>query len=156
MVKKYSKKDSCSSSVFTIFVIIIGSILWGDGNELWKTKRGFCQQHNHSQNTLSVLQQLLSFERFEFIFVAYFQGLNYLIISRFSHKFAARIPINWRGILINKKRFLFIKYSFKKKISQFLHRCLGSRDMKASLRPKFPEIRQISPNLICYFWVNYI
>ena len=105
---------------------------------------------------LSILQQLLSFERFEFIFVAYFQGLNYLIISCFSHKFSEHIPINWRGILKSQERFLFITYSSKKKLSHFLHKCSGLRDMKASLRPKFPEIRQISPNPICYFWVNYL
>ena len=110
LFKKYSKNDSCSSSVFTVFVIVIGSRLWGDENEFKKTKRYFCPQPTHSQKPLSFLQQLLSFERFEFIFVAYFQGLNYLIISCFSHKFAEHIPINWRGILKNQERFLFITY----------------------------------------------
>ena len=119
---------------------MIGRILWGNGNEFWK-KKGFFPQQNHSQKPLSVLQQLLSFEILEFIFVAYFQGLNYLIISCFRHKFVEHIPINWRGILKTQERFLFIAYLFKKYISQFLHRCSGSRDMKASLRPKFPQIR---------------
>ena len=52
LFKKDSKKDSCSCYVFPVFVIIIGSILRGDGNELWKTKKGFCPQQNHSQKPL--------------------------------------------------------------------------------------------------------
>ena len=42
-----------------------------------------------------------------------FQALKYLIISCFSHKFSEHIPINWRGILKNQERCLFIKYSLK-------------------------------------------
>ena len=72
LFKKYSKKDSCSSSVFLVFVIVIGSILWGDENEFRKNKRGFFPKHTHSQKPLSILKQMLSFNRFEFIFVAYF------------------------------------------------------------------------------------
>ena len=53
LFKKYSKKHSCRSFVFPVFVIIIGSILRGDGNEFWKTKRGFFPQQTHSQKPLS-------------------------------------------------------------------------------------------------------
>ena len=34
-----------------------------------------------------------------------FQGLNYFIISCFSHKFPSRIPIHWMGIFKNQERF---------------------------------------------------
>ena len=106
-VKIFSWGDSCSSSVFSVFVIVIGRILRGYRNELGKTKRGFCPQQNHSKKPLLLFQQLLSFERFEFIFVAYFQGWNYLIISCFSHTFSACISINWR-VILKKKREDFV------------------------------------------------
>ena len=96
---------------------------------------------------ISVLQQLLLFERFEFIFVAYFQGLNYLIISCFSHKFTENISINWRGILKKQEIFLFITYSFTKTSLIFY---TGVRDREIWRRlwdpnfqkfTKFPQIR---------------
>ena len=91
---KYFHEEIPVAALFFLFFIVIGSILRGYGNEFRKTKIHFCPRQTHSQKPLSVLQQLLSFERFEFIFVAYFQGLNYFIISCFSHKFTEHIPIN--------------------------------------------------------------
>ena len=114
----------------------------------------FCLEQTHSQKPLSVFQHLLSFERFEFIFVAYFQGLNYLIISCFIHKFAARISINLRGILKHQERFLFITYSFKKMSLSFFTGVPDREIWRCLWDPMFSEIRQISPNPICYFWVN--
>ena len=111
---KYFHEEITVADMFFLFL----SLSLGEDYEAMETnfgkKRGFCPQQNHSQKPLSVLQQMLSFEIFKFIFVAYFQGLNYLIISCFSHKFSERIPINWRGILKNQESFLFITYSFKK------------------------------------------
>ena len=103
--------------VATLFFLFLSLSLGEDykvmERKLWKIKRCFSSEQTHSQKTLSVLQQMLSFERFKFIFVAYFQGLNYLIISCFSHIFPACIPINLRGIFKNQEIFLFIKDSFK-------------------------------------------
>ena len=72
-----------------------------------------------------------------------FQGLNYLIISCFSHKFSERIPINWREILKNQENFLFITNSFS------LSFCTGFPDREIWRRlwdpnfqkfAKFPQI----------------
>ena len=84
---------------------------------------------------------------FEFIFVAYFQGLNYLIISCFSRKFAARIPINWRGNFTTQEIFLFITYSFKKTSLRFCTSVLDWDiwwllwDPNFHKFAKFPQIR---------------
>ena len=119
-------------------------------------KRGVFPQQNHSEKPLSVLQQLLSFERFEFIFVAYFQGLNYLIISRFSHKFTEHILINWRGILKNQENFLFITYSFKK-TSLIFYTGVPNREIWRSIWDpnfqkfvKFPQIQFVIFGLIVF------
>ena len=77
-VKYFHEEIPVAALFFLVFVIVIGSRLRGDGNEFRKTKRGFFPKQTHLQKPLSFFQQLLSFEIFEFIFVAYFQGLNYL------------------------------------------------------------------------------
>ena len=136
--------------------IILGSRLRGDGNEFWKTKIGFCPKQSHSQKILSVLQHLLSFERFEFIFVAYFQGLNYLIISCFSHKFPTRISINSRGIFKKQERFLFITDSFKSN-SLICFTGVTDREIEGVFETqnfqefaKFPQIRFVIFGLIIF------
>ena len=110
---KYFHEEIPVAALFFLFLSLSLGVNYEDMEINLGKKRGFCPQQTHSQKPLSVLQQLLSFERFEFIFVAYFQGLNYLIISCFSHKFTARISINWRGILKKQERLLFITYPFK-------------------------------------------
>ena len=121
-----------------------------------ENQRGFFPKQNHSQKPLSVLQHLLLFGRFEFIFVSYFQGLNYLIISCFSHKFTEHILINWKGILKNQEIFLFITYSFKQTSLIF---CTGVQDQEIWRRlwdpnfqkfAKFPQIRFVIFGLIVF------
>ena len=102
---KYFHEEILVVALFFLFLSLsLGAYYEEMEINSWK-KRGFFPQPNHSQTPLLVLQQLLSFEIFEFIFVAYFQGLNYLIISCFSHKFPSRISINWRWIFKNKEIF---------------------------------------------------
>ena len=92
---KYFHEEIPVAALFFLFL----SLSLGAYYEVMETdsgnkKRGFCPQQTHSEKCLSFFRQLLLFERFEFIFVAYLQGLNYLIISCFSYKVSACIPIN--------------------------------------------------------------
>ena len=153
MVKKYSKKDSCSSSVFPFFVIIIGSILRGDGNEFWKTKRGFCPQQTHSQNFSQFCNNYYHLRDSNSSLWPIFQGLKNLIIYCFSHKFSTCFLINSRIIFKNQERFLFFMDSFKKNSLSF-HIALMDREIWRRLwDPIFQKLTKLPQDLICYFWL---
>ena len=91
---KYFQKEIPVGALFFLFLSLSLEAYYEVMETNYGKKIQFFPQQTHSKKPLSVFQQLLSFDRFEFIFVAYFQGLNYLIISCFSHKFSARISIN--------------------------------------------------------------
>ena len=85
-----------------------------------------------------------------------FYGLNYLIISYFSHTFPTHILINWSGIFKNQERFLFIIGSLKKTSRSI---CTGVLDREIWRRlwdpnvqkfAKFPQIRFVIFGLIVF------
>ena len=92
-----------------------------------------------------------------------FQGLNYLIVSCFSHKFPARILINWRGIFKNQESLLFFMDSFETNSLHFhtsimdreIWRCLWGPFFRKFI--KFPRIRFAIFGLIVfkYFDLSY-
>ena len=69
---KYFHEEILVAALFFLFL----SLSLGEYYEVMEMncgkKRGFCPKQNISQKPFSSFQQLLSFERFEFIFVAYF------------------------------------------------------------------------------------
>ena len=93
-------------------MFILRGRLWLIGDEILKTKRGFCSSHNHSQKPLSCFTHVSRFERYNLIFAAYCSG--FLIFSCFSVHIAGKIRIDWRWNFKNKERFFFIKYPFTK------------------------------------------
>ena len=64
--------------VLSVLVILFRHGLRGAGSEFLKTKRGFCQARDHSQNTLSFLKHVSCFGRFDWIFTTYFSRIKTL------------------------------------------------------------------------------
>jgi hypothetical protein len=69
------------------------------GDEFVETKRGFCWEHVPSQKPLSFFTQQSHFNRFKFIFEAYFSEKatgNTLFFTCFSLYLQERLQNSWR------------------------------------------------------------
>jgi hypothetical protein len=84
---------------FTCFSLYLQERLQNSGDEFVETKRGFCWEHVPSQKPLSVFTQQSHFNRFKFIFEAYFSEKatgNTLFFTCFSLYLQERLQNRWR------------------------------------------------------------